>query len=105
MKYIFSGDENKQLSASPTYRILCGKILPPTIIVHGTCDSIVPLKDSIKFYELLQSKNLDSYLLSVPYGKHCFNYFLSPRTYATGEVISLYLNIQYNKSNTIKTKI
>lgn len=33
MEYIFSNNENKQLLASPTFRIETNNLLPPTIVI------------------------------------------------------------------------
>lgn len=93
-KYEFGEHESKYKYASPYQLLESGKPFNPILIIHGNCDEIIPYNESCRFYNLIESKNIpNSYLLTIPFGKHCFNYFLSPRCYACDEVISLYLDL------------
>lgn len=95
--YTFGQDETKYKDASPVDLIVKGKKLPPTIIVHGDCDEIVPFVVSTELDRVLKENKCESFLLKIPHGKHCFNYFISPRTYTADEIVSLYLDLQYKK--------
>ena len=70
---------------------------PPTLVIHGTRDSLAPLKGALKFFETLkklrkvnQSSKKDV-LVVQPTAHHAFGYLKTPRSVSTALAISDFL--------------
>ena len=44
--------------------------LPPHLLVHGDCDSVVPFSQSVEYYNELRSRNIPSVFVKVSGGEH-----------------------------------
>ena len=62
-------DDNQFIkSVSPLYYLT--KASPPTFIIHGDADPIVPYEQSVELYKKLQANNVKSEFMTVKDGKH-----------------------------------
>ncbi|RYG54732.1 alpha/beta hydrolase [archaeon] len=98
--------------------------VPPTMLVHGQLDGLVPEDDSDRFWAALQARRRqaqeagdgfggggvsastpappaaavpDCYL-SMPYAHHAFNFIPSPRTFAVGDAIADWLVMVHERT-------
>jgi dipeptidyl aminopeptidase/acylaminoacyl peptidase len=58
------------LAMSPLNHVMANN--PPILIVHGACDAVVPVDESIIYYEALKKAGVDATLRIVPAGGHGF---------------------------------
>lgn len=54
------------------------------------------MEDSYLFYHKLNDYRIKNAFIPVPNANHCFNYVISPRTFAVSDIVIQYLNTLYN---------
>lgn len=47
---------------------------PPTLLIHGDADEDVPYEESVQMHKALMSKGIATELVTIPRGKHTFDY-------------------------------
>jgi len=76
--YTHKGSKNKLLGYSPSNELVkrysnelhVTKDTPPTFLVHATDDEVVPVENSLRFYESLKNAGVYAELHIYPYGGH-----------------------------------
>jgi acetyl esterase/lipase len=63
----FLGSANPRVASIPTH---IGPNMPPTLIVHGTDDSVVPYRQSQTLHNSLQASGIPSTLVPVEHAQH-----------------------------------
>ncbi len=61
---------NRSFAASVSPVTYVKKTSPPTFIVHGDADPVVPYQESVDLYKRLQDAGVPSKFITVPGGKH-----------------------------------
>jgi acetyl esterase/lipase len=64
---------------------------PPTLLIHGESDSLVPLRDSQDLHRQLKQAGARSHLCEVPLAQHAFELVPSPLHQRTLRIISHFL--------------
>ncbi|WP_245721763.1 alpha/beta hydrolase [Nocardia crassostreae] len=59
-------------AASPINYVRPG--LPPTLVMHGTRDHVVPYGESVAFIDRLDDAGVPNQLLPIPYGEHAYDF-------------------------------
>jgi len=80
-KFTHQGSRDALLGKNPTPELLANfsnelqvtKDTPPAILIHSSDDDVVPVKNSIVYYEALQKNNVPSELHIYPYGGHGYS--------------------------------
>ena len=68
---LLNNDINKIHDASPL-QLITGKE-PPFLILHGTADPVVPVSQSLRFYQALKTAGINVQYYVVPDGNHGFD--------------------------------
>jgi dipeptidyl aminopeptidase/acylaminoacyl peptidase len=66
------------------------KNTPPTFLIHSSDDGLVPVKNSIEFYNALQENGIYSEMHIYPYGEHGFALGIDRGGYLQGWTERLY---------------
>ncbi|KAF0717100.1 Aste57867_2497 [Aphanomyces stellatus] len=90
-------------TASPLYHLLHEKPdhVPPFFLLHGAHDSVLPVEDSQEFYNALvayrrhkkQWNATPDVFIPLPGAEHAFNVLPSPRAWAYGDAVAVYLDV------------
>lgn len=65
---------------------------PPTLLIHGDQDEDVPYEESVQMHEALKAKGVSTELVTIPRGKHTFDYdFNTPDTQFAFEKVLAFL--------------
>ncbi|MCK5908168.1 MAG: prolyl oligopeptidase family serine peptidase [Flavobacteriales bacterium] len=76
---------------------------PPTFLVHSSDDDVVPVKNSLLYYEALQEKGVSAEIHIYPYGGHGFSLAINKGHLSTWIGNCTYW-IKYTTNNKIKTQ-
>eukprot|EP01096_Ripella_sp_DP13-Kostka_P001436 TRINITY_DN11700_c0_g1_i1.p1 TRINITY_DN11700_c0_g1~~TRINITY_DN11700_c0_g1_i1.p1 ORF type:complete len:528 (-),score=170.40 TRINITY_DN11700_c0_g1_i1:11-1465(-) len=79
----------------------------PIMTIHGSIDTLVPVKDSQLFMQALADKRASALspdppndvYVQLPNAHHAFNYLISPRTLWLGDAVTDFIEHIYNKQN------
>ncbi|MFI9511075.1 alpha/beta hydrolase fold domain-containing protein [Nocardia sp. NPDC052566] len=63
---------DRYAAASPTTYVRQG--LPPTLLLHGARDHVVPIGQSTELAARLQAVRVEHQLLSIPFGEHAYDF-------------------------------
>ncbi|NNH71525.1 alpha/beta hydrolase [Nocardia uniformis] len=62
---------DRYAAASPVHYVRPG--LPPTLLIHGTRDHVVPYAQSVELIDRLDAVGVRNELLAIPYGEHAYD--------------------------------
>ena len=63
----------KVTAASPIARVRNGEYSPPTYLIHGDEDEVIPYRETVAFFDALRAGGVESELLKVQGAKHLFD--------------------------------
>jgi acetyl esterase/lipase len=78
-------------AASPLRHVSPGD--PPTLVVHGTDDDLIPLEQSRSFHEALRAAGVSSRLLVVDSARHGFDLRIDDRRDLLPEILAFLRNV------------
>src|SRR5690606_33038099 len=82
--------------ASPLYRI--GPQAPPFFLVHGDCDSLVPVGEARHFYAALREASHNHVVYAeIPGAQHAFELFPSLRSALAIDGVERFLCVVYSE--------
>jgi acetyl esterase/lipase len=101
VKTKYADDPAPYRAASPMYQVSADA--PPTFLLHGTNDSLVPVEQGRAFAQRLRetSKAPVAYA-ELPLAQHAFDFFGSVRAAATAQAIERFLGVIYGRDRAVK---
>ena len=101
VKNKYTKDATPYRAASPIYQV--GPDAPPTFVLHGRNDSLVPVEQARAFAAKLRaSSGAPVAYAELPLAQHAFDFFGSVRAAATAQAIERFLGVIYGRSNPLE---
>jgi acetyl esterase/lipase len=96
VKAKLADDPTPYRSASPMYQVRPDA--PPTFLLHGTNDSLVPVEQGRAFAKRLREVSTSPVAFAeLPLAQHAFDFFGSVRAAATAQAIERFLGVIYGR--------
>jgi acetyl esterase/lipase len=96
VKAKFADDPAPYRAASPLYQVRPDA--PPTFLLHGTNDSLVPIEQGRAFAKRLREVSTSPVaFVELPLAQHAFDFFGSVRAAATAQAIERFLGVIYGR--------
>jgi acetyl esterase/lipase len=96
VKAKFADDDTPYREASPMYQVRPDA--PPTFLLHGTNDSLVPVEQGRAFAKRLREVSTSPVAFAeLPLAQHAFDFFGSVRAAATAQAIERFLGVIYGR--------